>query len=248
MSGGGKDRIAVFPSRMAQTLMKTRLKGAQKGHSLLKKKADALNFRFREILRKIVENKVLMGEVMKEAAFSLAEAKFTAGDFGHTVVQNVARAQVKVRMKRENVVGVRLPVFDAYQDGPDAYDLTGLGKGGSNIAKLKKNYNKAVELLVELATLQTCFITLDEAIKVTNRRVNAIEHVIIPRIENTINYIVTELDEMEREEFFRMKKIQAKKKAERKEKEAQVVERGDGALPMKSILDAGNDDVPILFH
>lgn len=71
MSGGGKDKIAVFPSRMytsfhilsiyyiyslrAQTTMKTRLKCAQKGHSLLKKKADALNFRFREILRKIVE-------------------------------------------------------------------------------------------------------------------------------------------------------------------------------------------------
>lgn len=113
-----------------------------------------------------------------------------------------------------------LPIFEAYQDGPDPYDLTGLGKGGANIAKLKKNYNKAIELLVELATLQTCFITLDEAIKVTNRRVNAIEHgkslclpvigrlttnglVIIPKIENTLTYIVTELDEMEREEFFR---------------------------------------------
>jgi len=169
---------------------------------LLKKKADALNFRFREILKKIIENKNRMAEVLKEAAFSLAEAKFTAGDFSHTVVQNVSQAQYRIKMKKENVVGVFLPVFECYTDGPDAYDLTGLGKGGANIAKLKRNYSKAVELLVELATLQTCFITLDEAIKITNRRVNAIEHVIIPKIENTLSYIVTELDEMEREEFF----------------------------------------------
>jgi V-type H+-transporting ATPase subunit D len=46
-----------------------------------------------------------MGDVMKEAAFSLAEAKFTAGDFSHTVIQNVSQAQYRVRMKKENVVG-----------------------------------------------------------------------------------------------------------------------------------------------
>ncbi|KAK6022555.1 V-type ATPase, D subunit [Ostertagia ostertagi] len=259
MSGGSKGSDCCFPSRIflirAQSVMKTRLKGAQKGHSLLKKKADALNMRFRDILKKIVENKVLMGEVMKEAAFSLAEAKFTAGDFSHTVIQNVSQAQYRVRMKRENVVGVMLPVFEATAEGPDAYDLTGLGKGGANITKLKKNYNKAIELLVELATLQTCFITLDEAIKVTNRRVNAIEHVIIPRIENTINYIVTELDEMEREEFFRMKKIQANKK---KQKEIEAAERAAAGIEIekynnehenyepKNLL-AHEEDIPILF-
>ncbi|CAJ0578796.1 unnamed protein product, partial [Mesorhabditis spiculigera] len=255
MSGGGKDRIAVFPSRMAQTLMKARLKGAQKGHSLLKKKSDALNMRFRDILRKIVENKVLMGEVMKDAAFSLAEAKFTAGDFSHTVIQNVSQAQWRVRMKKENVVGVFLPVFDAYKEGSDAYDLTGLGKGGANIGRLKANYAKAVQLLVELATLQTCFITLDEAIKVTNRRVNAIEHVIIPRIENTLTYIVTELDEMEREEFFRMKKIQANKKKLREQEAAEKAALGikeeedsvdDSPAQQRNILQQ-EDQTPILF-
>jgi V-type H+-transporting ATPase subunit D len=247
MSGAG-DRIALFPSRMAQQLMKARLKGAQKGHSLLKKKSDALNMRFRQILGKIIQNKVLMGEVMKEASFSLAEGKFTAGDFGHIILQNVSKAQIKTKMRKDNVAGVTLPIFESYQDGPDTYDMTGLGKGGANIAKIKKNYSKAVELLVELATLQTCFITLDEAIKITNRRVNAIEYVIIPRIERTLNYITTELDEMEREEFFRLKKVQKKKKADRAEKEAELKKKGvDLHAQAGNVLDIDSDDVPVLF-
>lgn len=207
-----RDRIAIFPSRMAMTLMKARLKGASKGHSLLKKKADALQMRFRSILKKIVDTKSLMGELMKEAAFSLAEAKFTSGDFNQVVLQNVTRAQVKVRSRKDNVAGVTLPIFECYQEGTDTNELAGLARGGQKLGKLKKNYFEAVKLLVELASLQTSFITLDSVIKITNRRVNAIEFVIIPRIEHTLQYITTELDEREREEFFRLKKIQEKKK------------------------------------
>ncbi|CAB1343126.1 unnamed protein product [Coregonus sp. 'balchen'] len=150
----GKERIDVFPSRMAQTIMKARLKGAQTGRNLLKKKADALSMRFRQILRKIIETKTLMGEVMREAAFSLAEAKFAAGDFSTTVIQNVNKAQVKVRAKKDNVAGVTLPVFEHYQEGGDSYELTGLARGGEQLSRLKRNYAKAVELLVELASLQ----------------------------------------------------------------------------------------------
>lgn len=153
----------------AQMLMKGRLAGAQKGHGLLKKKADALQMRFRQILGKIIETKTLMGEVMKEAAFSLAEAKFATGDFNQVVLQNVTKAQIKIRTKKDNVAGVTLPVFESYQDGADTYELAGLSRGGHQISKLKKNYQSAVKLLVELASLQTAFVTLDEVIKITNR-------------------------------------------------------------------------------
>ncbi|KAJ8919247.1 hypothetical protein NQ315_003830 [Exocentrus adspersus] len=243
-----KDRLPIFPSRGAQMLMKARLKGAQKGHSLLKKKADALQMRFRMILNKIIETKTLMGEVMKEAAFSLAEAKFTTGDFNQVVLQNVTKAQIKVRTKKDNVAGVTLPVFECYQDGTDSYEFTGLARGGQQLAKLKKNYQSAVKLLVELASLQTSFVTLDEVIKITNRRVNAIEHVIIPRIERTLAYIISELDELEREEFYRLKKIQDKKKAfKAKAEKAKAALIAAGRLKeiadSNNLLDEGDEDL-----
>jgi len=250
----GKDRLAIFPSRMAMTVMKTRLKGAQKGHSLLKKKSDALTMRFRRLLKTIIDTKVMMGDVMKEASFSLAEAYFAAGDFSLVILENVDRAWTKVTMKNDNVAGVKLPVFEPYSDGSNIYELTGLSRGGQQVNHCATTFNKAVQLLVELASLQTSFVTLDEAIKITNRRVNAIEHVIIPKIERTIAYITSELDEMEREEFYRLKKIQEKKKANKAQKEQDLIkyqldnpiQEGESE-EQKNMLDPEGDDEDLLF-
>ncbi len=64
-----------------------------------------------------------------------------------------------------------------------------------------------MRVLIQLAGLQTAFITLDEVIKVTSRRVNALENVVIPNIVDNIQYIISELDELEREDFSRLKKV-----------------------------------------
>ncbi|XP_044507743.1 V-type proton ATPase subunit D-like [Mangifera indica] len=212
---GQSQRLNVVPTVTMLGVMKSRLVGATRGHALLKKKSDALTVQFRQILKKIVTTKESMGEVMKTSSFALTEAKYVAGEsIKHVVLENVQNASLKVRSRQENVAGVKLPKFEYFTEGETKNDLTGLSRGGQQVQLCRAAYVKAIELLVELASLQTSFLTLDEAIKTTNRRVNALENVVKPRLENTINYIKGELDELEREDFFRLKKIQGYKKRE----------------------------------
>ena len=215
MSGQGQ-RLNVVPTVTVLGVVKSRLVGATKGHQLLKKKSDALTVQFRQILRRIVQAKETMGDSLKASSFALTEAKYTAGEnVKHVVLENVSLASVKVRAKQDNVAGVKLPKFEYFTESAQSKnDLTGLGRGGQQIQLCRSSFIKAVEVLVELASLQTSFLTLDEAIKTTNRRVNALENVVKPRLENTISYIKGELDELEREEFFRLKKVQGFKKRE----------------------------------
>jgi V-type H+-transporting ATPase subunit D len=258
---GAADREAVFPTRQSLGIMKAKLKGAETGHSLLKRKSEALTKRFREITKRIDEAKRKMGRVMQIAAFSLAEVTYAVGgDIGYQVQESAKSARFRVRTKQENVSGVLLPAFESYlTEGNNDFGLTGLGKGGQQVQRCRETYARAVEALVELASLQTAFVILDEVIKVVNRRVNAIEHVIIPRTENTIKYINSELDELDREEFYRLKKVANKKQrdtaaadAEMKaRREAEAAAQG-GQTPQKNddthtdVL-GENDDDDVIF-
>ncbi|XP_021720148.1 V-type proton ATPase subunit D-like [Chenopodium quinoa] len=260
MAGSGQ-RLNVVPTVTVLGVIKARLIGATRGHALLKKKSDALTVQFRAILKKIVSTKESMGDIMKDSAFSLTEAKYVAGDnIKHVVLENVQNASLKVRSRQENVAGVKLPKFEYFTEGDTKNDLTGLARGGQQVQLCRGAYIKAIEVLVELASLQTSFLTLDEAIKTTNRRVNALENVVKPRLENTISYIKGELDELEREDFFRLKKIQGFKKKEIEKQlaaarlfaEDQVVERislqrGISVNAAHDILAGSERDEDIIF-
>ncbi|CCG82656.1 V-type proton ATPase subunit D [Taphrina deformans PYCC 5710] len=238
---------------MALGSMQTKLKGAQSGHSLLKRKAEALTKRFREITRRIDEAKRKMGRVMQIAAFSLAEVTYSAGsDIGFQVQESVKNARFKVKAKQENVSGVLLPTFETFKDGENEFTMTGLGRGGQQVQKAREVYTKAVETLVELASLQTAFVILDEVIKVTNRRVNAIEHVIIPKAENTIKYIQQELEELDREDFVRLKKVQSKKQQHKEEEEAASKARGEtedgkGGFEVTNVMADAEQEDDVIF-
>ena len=122
----------------------------------------------------------------------------------------------------------------------------GLGQGGLQVQACNKAFKDTLTLPIEIASLQSAFMTLDEAIKTTNRRVNALENVVVPKLENTIQYIKGELDELEREEFFRLKKIQDKKEQAQKKARNGELRAEEAEVLRKAEDDFGfsTDDAP----
>ncbi|KQJ95222.1 V-type proton ATPase subunit D [Brachypodium distachyon] len=264
MAGQGQ-RLSVVPTVTVMGMVQARLAAATRGHALLKKKSDALTVKFRAILRRIVAVKEAAGDAMRFASLSLAQALYVAGPpLRQAVRLHSGPAVVRVRASHDNIAGVRLPRFETHADAPETTPITlaGLAGGGQQASACRAAHGHALELLVELASLQTAFLTLDEAIKTTNRRVNALEHVVKPQLENTVAYIRGELDEQEREEFFRLKKIQAVKQrelerqmesaeryAEEKAAGAVALSRGVSLGTAASMLDngTGEGDQDIIF-
>ncbi|OEH79567.1 vacuolar atp synthase subunit [Cyclospora cayetanensis] len=229
----------VAPSRMTLQIAKQKKKGANQGYQLLKKKSDALSSRFRGMLKEIT--KLSIGDTINEAHFSMAKASWAGGgDLRDQLMERIKRPAVSVTAAYDNVAGVRLPVFQISTDPTvDILKNINLSAGGHVILAARDKYQEALSELVKLASLQTAFFTLDEEIKMTNRRVNALNNVVLPKLDRNINYITKELDEMEREEFFRLKKIQEKKRLA-KEAEQKALEAAGQAIRQSEGHDMGD--------
>ncbi|KAF8279953.1 vacuolar ATP synthase subunit d [Trypanosoma cruzi] len=256
------NRYPALPSRMSLISFKTRLKGAQKGHSLLKKKADALAIRYRAIMGDLRNSKMEMVEQIRGAYFTVSKAQFIAGDIGLAVQESLKLPTYAMRLRVENIAGVRVPSFHEREEhSGDLVTLdekgrrigtAGIGRGGEQLREASEKFRETLRLLVKIASLQVSWVTLDLAQKVTNRRVNALEKVVIPRVQNTLSYITSELDEQEREEFFRLKMVQKKKKRKIqankvREALAQQANASKGPSTVQNALKMmnGNDDLGI---
>jgi len=231
----------VPPTRMAQQLYKSKKKAAEGGHKLLKKKADALKVKFRDYAKNIAETKSGMSTDASSAFFSLTQAEYAAGNFKQKVAEGNMNARVRIGAGVDNVAGVKLPVFTKYDTGAVADNQSlGLIGGGKKIVAVRDKFTILLDKLIKLASLQTSFVTLDEAMKVTNRRVNALENVTIPRIEGILKHIERELDELEREDYTRLKLMQKKKEAALKQKREATKETNECG---KSEINVGGEDI-----
>lgn len=109
----------------------------------------------------------------------------------------------------------------------------------------KKHFYDFLTQVVEIATLQTAYMSLDEALKITSRRVNALEYIVVPRIQYVIKYIDSELQERAREEKFKIKSVIATKKKKAELAEQQKKTENTGEPEAEEIFEVEEDEEDI---
>jgi len=200
----------IKPTRSELLKAKKQIKLAKSGHSLLKKKRDGLILEFFEILKKA---KTLRQELVDEYRIALERINVARTIEGDLKVKSVAMAikeMPEIKLTTKNIMGVKVPKIEAAEI-KKAFMERGYGiYNSSAIDEAAAAYEKVIEKILLAAEVETSMRKLLNEIEKTKRRVNALEFVVMPRLTGIQNFIRLRLEEMERENIFRLKRIKAK--------------------------------------
>ncbi len=200
----------VKPTRSELLKLKKQIRLARSGYSLLKKKRDGLILEFFDILKKA---KTLRQELVDEYKIALEKINIARTLEGDLKVKSIAMAIPDipdVKLAARNIMGVKVPKIES-SEIKKAFMERGYGiYNSSAIDEAAAAYEKVVEKIILAAEVETSMKKLLNEIEKTKRRVNALEFVVIPNLEKIRAFIQLRLEEMERENIFRMKRIKAK--------------------------------------
>ena len=216
----------INPTRMELLSLKNRTKLAVKGHGLLKEKRDALIKEFFDILDRVKGVREAAERSLKEANEALLEAQIAMGDLAVRKASLSVKESIDVDIKSRSVMGVSVPVTNVKMEERSIIDR-GYSFSDTTIQldEAAKKFEESIKFLIELGEVEKTIFLLAEEIEATKRRVNALEHIMIPRFENTEKYIDMRLQEMERENFVRLKMIRSSiEKKDNEAKEAAIEE------------------------
>lgn len=216
----------INPTRMELLSLKNRTKLAVKGHGLLKEKRDALIKEFFDILDRVKGVREAAERSLKEANEALLEAQIAMGDLAVRKASLSVKESIDVDIKSRSVMGVSVPVSNVKMEERSIIDR-GYSFSDTTIQldEAAKKFEESIKFLIELGEVEKTIFLLAEEIEATKRRVNALEHIMIPRFENTEKYIDMRLQEMERENFVRLKMIRSTiEKKDNEAKEAAIEE------------------------
>src|SRR3989338_1125465 len=199
----------VKPTRSELLRIKKQIKLAKGGHSLLKKKRDGLILEFFEILKSA---KTLRGELVAEYKGAVRKMNIARAIEGDLKVKSIAmaiREAPSVSLSTKNIMGVLVPKIESsavqkksMQRGYGFYNSAAIDEGA-------QSYEKVVEKAIRAAEIENSMKKLLKEIEKTKRRVNALEFNIMPSLDKTKSFVALRLEEMERENIFRMKRIKA---------------------------------------
>ncbi|MDD3753972.1 MAG: V-type ATP synthase subunit D [Methanobacterium sp.] len=205
----------INPTRMELLKLKEREKLAVKGHSLLKEKRNALIMEFFNILEKVKGSRETVAKNLEEAYQDLTAAQVSMGDFTVKKAAMSVTESVDVDIDSRSIMGVVVPVIDSeIQERTIVERGYGFMDTSVKVDEAAKKFEKSIQLIIELGETEKTIMLLASEIESTKRRVNALEHIIIPRLQNTVKYIEMRLEEMERESFVRLKMVKKSMESE----------------------------------
>lgn len=198
-------RLAVNPNRMELLRLRRRLALAERGHKLLKDKLEEIMRRFLELMRRLYDLQEKVNPKLNKLLLSFAFVR--AQNSKKELEELIPEGKLRLATKKERILNLSIPQFEVEENEVSDYDLL------NTESELDIGIRKAQELLedlLELAQLWKAVELLSHEIEVTRRRVNALEHILIPNIKETIRYISSRLEEMERSyqvQLMRVKEI-----------------------------------------
>lgn len=217
----------VKPTRME--LMKTRaqIRLAEQGRDLLRQKMDALIREFFAILSRVSDSRDELEQVSRAADLALLIAEATDDPVTLRSASFATRRSITVDIGGKNIMGVPVPVIEKKRVSQKLLDRGyGIITTSARIDETAERYEAELDLLIQLAETETAMRRLGSEIQMTRRRVNALEQILIPELKQNAKYIKNAIDEREREDLFRLKKV--KSILEKKKKKA-IEKRAAGA-------------------
>ncbi len=200
----------INPTRMELLKLKDREKLAVKGHSLLKEKRDALIKEFFDILDRVKGSRGKVEDTLKSAFEDLTAAQVVMGDLAVQKSALSVKESINVDIESRSIMGVVVPVMESKMEERTLVDRGySFADTSVRLDEAAKRFEESISLIIELGEIEKTIYLLAAEIESTKRRVNALEHIMIPKLENTVKSIEMRLQEMERENFVRLKMIKS---------------------------------------